>query len=54
MEFNSLQDLINQYINGETNLTADEIQEKADAAYNSDTIDAHQYDYICRLIIDNF
>lgn len=46
MRYSNLLDLVQNFIEGETSLTAEEIKDKAYIAYQDDYIDSSQYDHI--------
>lgn len=46
MRYSNLLDLIQDFIEGTTSLTADEIKDKAYDAYQEGDIDSSQYDHV--------
>jgi len=46
MRYNNLLDLVQDFIEGDTTLSSDEIKDKAYAAYQEGNIDSSQYDHV--------
>lgn len=51
-EFKSLVSLVNEYLEGYTKVSLDEIRNRIQDSYESDDIDGHQYDYLIGLILE--
>lgn len=51
-EFRSLVSLVNEYLEGYTKLSSDEVRNRIQDSYESDDIDGHQYDYLIGLILE--
>lgn len=51
--FKNLLSLVNEYLEGFTKLTSDEIKERIQKSYEEEeTIDSSQYDYLMGLILE--